>query len=108
MSVRTKATSAVRTSDDVRTPLTARLYARVTEEELAVWRVRAGECKMIFSDWVRARLNGQPELSVGAPLPVAEIEDYIHFPGLSCGHPAEPEKPGKCTKWGCKNYVFAR
>ena len=27
---------------------------------------------------------------------------------IACGHPAEPWRPGKCKRWGCVNYAYAR
>jgi len=92
---------SVRTSQAaVRTELlSARLYARVTEEELAAWRARASACKMIFSDWVRTKLN-EATVNQQQPSPVAPIEDHkdymhrnivTHDPRCSCARCKPPK-----------------
>jgi|SRR5579864_967925 len=99
------------------------IKVRVATEELEKWKQSAKQCGETLSEWIRGRCssaNGdsqsvrparslrvgrrRPSVSTGiAPAPRAETEAHP-----TCGHPLEPGHPGKCQKWGCKFYAFAR
>jgi len=108
---------------------------RVEKADLEAWQSAAGLAEMSLSEWMRRKCRAEGVVPEGTLNEVRRVTRAhikkralrrtepprdkgaivsaaasVPYDGGVCenGHELEPSVPGKCKRWGCKFYAFAR